>query len=243
MSYFRDYFPRTRVIVGVRHPVWWFQRQVLFVSSQRLVGSIIPHRCQNFAFRSFYNYRIREERPMPPPLECRGACERKHYSVCTHNAYFHVFLAQLGRTRGNTQKERDLLSTDGRPFHTSVLRPAMANNIFLYEQTQLSGYNEPEIAKALRLDLSKFLAISPPLPSLDDAREVPHARDISRDNVIDICQPDYQILREELTMIGRDASEWILEYFVNQPNVVVSSPEYFAKALESWKEDPCVQTN
>jgi hypothetical protein len=164
-------------------------------------------------------------------------------SVCTHNAYFHVFLAQLGGTRGKTKKERDLLRTDGRPFHVAVLEPGMTNQIFLYEQTQLSGHHEPAVAEALRLDLSNFLDVSPPLPSLKTRGEVHHTRDTEPDNVIDICQPDYQILREELVMIGRDASEWILEYFVNQPNVVVSSPEYFANALESWKEDPCVQSN
>jgi hypothetical protein len=39
--------------------------------------------------------------------------------------------------------------------------------------------------------------------------------------------------------IAKPASEWIRTYFMQSPEVVVSSPEFFNELLLEWMEDPC----
>lgn len=81
---FRDYWPQTKLIIGLRHPVWWFQ--------------------------SIYNYRIQTEpdsivNQIPPMHEfanisniqngTNGGCIR---GICLQRANMHMFLALMGKT-------------------------------------------------------------------------------------------------------------------------------------------------
>lgn len=140
LNHFRDYFPKTRLIVGLRHPVWWFQ--------------------------SFYNFRIRfGEEKMPPPETLIGACSREAIDVCTDNSNFHAGLAGLGLTNRSTSREKQLLST--RIQRRRPATPGLVHNpIFLYEQAQLDVGRDAHVAEALRQDLSAFLGLDSPLPPL-----------------------------------------------------------------------------
>ena len=226
----RDYFPKTKLIVGLRHPVWWFQ--------------------------SFYNYRIRDGLSIPPPLDCRGPCQKENWKVCTHNAYFHLFLAQLGQTPVTTRDEKNLLchydveTLQSLPFNLTRLSAPAPHSIFLYDQTQLDGRKAPDIAEAFRQDLSSYLGLATPLPSLQEATQLIYGRERqgnrtnNTDNagniIIDICDAQYQILRDELVLIGKDVAEWIVRYFLPlSHHVHVSSPNFFRKSLNAYQTDPC----
>jgi hypothetical protein len=39
--------------------------------------------------------------------------------------------------------------------------------------------------------------------------------------------------------VGISASKWIRQYFLDQPDVIVSSRERFEEILLTWLEDPC----
>jgi hypothetical protein len=57
--------------------------------------------------------------------------------------------------------------------------------------------------------------------------------------IIDICDERYGLVRAELMKNAIAASRWIREYFLESPDVTVSSPEYFRSLLEGWMTDPC----
>lgn len=232
LTHLRDYFPNTKLIVGLRHPVWWFQ--------------------------SFYNYRIREERPIPGPHECRGPCEEEHIATCTYNAYFHLHLAQMGQT-ARTEPEKLLLrhydpQNDNQPlpYDLAVLNPPAPHSVFLYDQNQIDGRKVPEIAETFRRDMSAYLGVSPMLPSLQQATQLTYenrtetaqekqTRKLIESKLINICNPEFQHMRNELVKVGSDAADWILNYYMPLPNVHVSSPDYFRKVLEEYKSDPCLK--
>eukprot|EP00977_Amphora_coffeiformis_P023336 scaffold13016_cov154-Amphora_coffeaeformis.AAC.9 len=175
----REYFPKTKLIIGIRHPVWWFQ--------------------------SFTNYRIRHDVDIPSPMQSRGPCRKVNANACTYNAYFHV---------------------------------------------QIDGQKVPKVAEALREDLSAFLELDTLLPSLETAQprvhednstaaDPNHFRRRREREVVNICEPQYKELRDELVLVGRDAAEWIETYFMPLPNVIVSSPDYFRQVLSTYQADPC----
>lgn len=181
-------------------------------------------------------------------MQCRGKCHREHQSVCTYSAYFHLFLAQMGYTSLSTSQETNLLrhydvnTLEPMPFDLKSLQPSMPHDVFLYETTQIDGSKVPHIAETFRQDLSNYLELETPLASLSSAQPVSHgSTDETKlvGEIIDICDARYQPLREELVLIGRDAAQWILRYFIALPNVHVSSPDFFRHVLDGYGSDPC----
>lgn len=119
------------------------------------------------------------------------------------------------------------------------LDPPMPNQLFLYETSQIDGQQHPEVAEQFRQDLSDFLGLNQLLTSLSNATVEPMGLSSSPLNTFDICQDEYQPLRDDLVEIGQKASTWILNHFVPLDQVRISSPEYFYTMLEGWKVDPC----
>lgn len=60
---------------------------------------------------------------------------------------------------------------------------------------------------------------------------------------VSICSSENQLLRHKLVAIGIEASNWILQYFITLPEIMISSPDFFRQTLEQWKHDPCVPQN
>jgi hypothetical protein len=205
LAHLREHFSKTRLIIGVRHPVWWFH--------------------------SLYNFRIKRGGDLPPPKALIGACRPEFLDVCTDGANFHANLASLGLTNRSSSREKDLLSTKAQLRR--ALKPALSNSIFLFEQTQLDAVRDPDVAEALRQDLSSYLGLRTPLSPLTRAYQPPS------DARFSICEPQYAALRQELVRVGKAASSWILEFFLVQPTVAVSSRTEFERLLREWGEDPC----
>jgi len=228
------YFPTAALIVGLRHPVDWFE--------------------------SFYNYRAEYNRTLAPADEMIGACtsempieERRKflraggmpsYGVCTDGARFHVHLSMLGKTNVSNPLERELLFGNIPPdtrwytYRLPFLAP-LPNKVFLYDASQLSDDNATRL-DVFKDDLGKFLGLKRPIgppparESLEEANYNPY-----RKFPLDICRPQYDELRSALLQHGRMASTWIRTYFIPHPDVTVSSPEHFAQHLSTWEEDPC----
>ena len=145
------------------------------------------------------------------------------------------------------EEERILLRRhDGPAFDPSsvdlvALQPPAAHSIFLYDISQLNGDQFPEVAEALRDDLSKYLELETLLPSLSQAQPAKHTANTSSTSVgeIDICDSQYKSLRQELVLMGRDAAEWMIQFFLDLPNVHVSSTDFFRQALDNYQKDPC----
>ena len=138
------------------------------------------------------------------------------------------------------------------PYDLTVLDPPAPHSVFLYDQNQIDGRKAPEIAETFRRDMSSYLGVSPMLPSLQQATQLSYEnttesaqetqrRTIMESKLINICNSEFDDMRNELVKVGSDAADWILNYYMPLPNVYVSSPEYFRQVLQEYKSDPCLK--
>jgi hypothetical protein len=204
------YFPNVRVIVGVRHPVLWFE--------------------------SFYNYRHLEGHHLLPAQELIGNCwnlgpTEKVRSVCTERAKFHNHLARLGKTSMQSAEERQHFSADVQ--NVSYAHGFSSTKVFLYDMAQLDDKNQDR-SDILLEDLRSFLRVTKPFPPM-----VEEPKAVSNATRIDICDVEYDHLREVLLDTGVKASRWIRRVFVHAEGVTVSSPDFLDQLLAKWEEDPC----
>lgn len=188
LNNYRSFFPETKFIVGVRNPIRWFE--------------------------SFYNFRINNEFPMPPPQELIGKCRKLNKGLCTDRANFAKHLSNIESSR----------------------------KVFLYDMNQLQ--NKQLIDVFLR-DLQEFLGLETQLG--DPMMHVkPGRKPMSKEHEeelmskkIDICEDQYSRLRLLLKDQASASAQWILDNFLSNPNVKVSSPGYFKSLLQHWHNDPC----
>ena len=221
-----EHWPSTKLIVGLRHPIPWFQ--------------------------SLYNFKAKRYNDTPNALQLIGECmqdmdpsERAIHQakvgsfdrgVCTDLARYHVHLSLLGKTNVTEPRQDRLL---GPRRVTMASRAPLHHPVFLYEAEQLSDSNEGRF-RQFKFDLEQYLGLPEPLglppgSDSDEANSNPH-----KHFPLDICRPKYNRLRAELLRHGAAASTWILDYFLDLPSVHVSSPEYFRTLLQSWHVDPCL---
>jgi hypothetical protein len=149
--------------------------------------------------------------------------------VSTGEAKFHVNLDNLGKT-ARTPAELSLL---GGGRHQYL--PRAKNPVFLYELNQLHDSNATRTDRYL-VDLQRYIGLQRPLSANNDK---PEKHDELIPGIIDICDVRYRLVRAELMENAIAASRWIREYFLESPDVTVSSPEYFRSLLEGWMTDPC----
>lgn len=105
---YAKYFPRTKLIVGIRHPVLWFE--------------------------SLYNFRVSNVpwKKMLPTSKLTKGCPSGSQGVCAWRANFHDFLARLGKTPLSSPSELNFLSLSLKPVQSNV------GPVFLYDMSQLS---------------------------------------------------------------------------------------------------------
>jgi hypothetical protein len=208
---YRRYFPKTKFIIGLRHPVLWFE--------------------------SFYNHRIQNEFPMPPPGRLIGSCKKSHKSVCTDRANFAKHLSQIEPSR----------------------------QVFLYDVSQLYDDNdnikhdnngvkavESSTTKdglvrgdQFRQDLEDFLQLQIPLKGKiahvrpgRKAMSAEHQQELNSKKIT-ICDPEHEDVRRRLQQHATESATWIESVFLANPNVKVSSLSFFLQILSTWHHDPC----
>ncbi|CAB9528585.1 expressed unknown protein [Seminavis robusta] len=231
---YQTFFPKTDFMVGLRHPVLWFE--------------------------SFYNFKVDIGRPMKPAETLTGRCYRQHQGVCTFRGNFHLFLANLGKT--NILSNPAEMALIPREYHKNVQPIPLQGRIFLWEVSQLQ--TDQELLRnnnnhssvflqqqykhsnlQFRQDLQQFLRLDDPLPEMikiKPGKQHPNNQIAQRvsANKIDICQPRYEELREILMRQSKLAATWIREYFLDAPGVYVSQKEHFSQViLKRWEQDPC----
>lgn len=134
----RRHFRRARLIVGVRHPVKWFE--------------------------SYYNFRNRHPRspsPLPDADELIGKCVAEGQGVCTSRGAFHQNLAMFGKT--NVSAEQEWLHLPEKYERSSPID----NLVFLYDVAQLYDSNASRVDR-FKLDLQHFLGLEEPLVDATD---------------------------------------------------------------------------
>ncbi|CAB9513445.1 unknown protein (Partial), partial [Seminavis robusta] len=184
MAYIQKYWPQTKLIITVRHPVLWFQ--------------------------SLYNFLVNEMGRSQKFLRHTSLIGGPHKNTAyahTGKGEFHAILSLLGKTPLNTPQELELLQgflqEDELEQYWPPPTPGLPNPIFFLDTSQMSDSNETRAAQ-FRYDLQDFLGLQQPLPP------VPHVRPGKDRNVdeslkMDICAPENDVLRAELMRISRKA--------------------------------------
>ena len=212
---FSEIYPGVKkLIIGVRHPVKWFE--------------------------SFYNFRANNSNGKYPPAESKIGSGGGPKDVTTHRARFHDMLAQLGKTALTSKDEIQLLRDDFQ-FKTVTYSPVQ---VFLYDVNQLYA---SDIESTFLKPLQQFLGLKLSLPK---PPHVTPGKNITGELLrrveklkIDICDSRYDELRGVLVENGRQAQQWIIDYFLNSTDVFVPSQQSFEESLRRWATDPCLEND
>ncbi|KAL3803153.1 hypothetical protein HJC23_003428 [Cyclotella cryptica] len=206
---------QARLVVGVRHPVLWFQ--------------------------SFYNYRVAEnylypelykDSPIPSPF---GLNSTHHWRECsTAYAKYEIFLKQLAKVSLTADEMLQMLRSDRLWKKRFSVNPF---KVFIYSSDQLQDTNTTRQSQ-FRHDLKEFLRLDTPLIDFNSVPKV-NANTEYYPEYIDICQPKYARIKNALLKSGKETSEWILKKFIKSSDVVVSNREFFRANLRTWGVDPC----
>jgi hypothetical protein len=204
---------------------------------------------------------------MPHPNTLTGKCYKSSLNVCAFRGNFHLFLSSLGKT--NMARDPDEYQYVAEPYRRSI-HPVFSQNmsssssssskIFLYEVSQLQSDDDGSskvdgnatttgTSRELqfRRDLQHFLQLQQPLTTPMIWFKPGRARTAEflvqvKKRQMDICHNEYTPLRTILQQQAYNASQWIRRFFIQHPDVTVSSPDYFANViLASWERDPCIE--
>ena len=111
----------------------------------------------------------------------------------------------------------------------SQIIPDQSNPVFLYEIRQI---HNSITAQEFSIDIQQYIQINEALPKISSYTQ-------SKTRAINICDSQHENVRRVLVEHGRDATDWIKQYFAKSPNVIISAPELFFDLLEDWRSDPC----
>jgi hypothetical protein len=56
---------------------------------------------------------------------------------------------------------------------------------------------------------------------------------------VNICDVIHKERRQKLVKWGKQTAEWILNWFLKNPDVHVANPTHFDEIMESYGKDPC----
>jgi len=213
-----EHYPKTKLFVGLRHPVKWFE--------------------------SFYNYRIQNGLDLPPAQELEFI-RTSSRGVSIERANFHSSLVRFGKTPLD-ETEMEFFSYDKNVLRDMTEhRPTKkANPIFLYDTDQLGDKNGTRSLQ-LREDIQAFLNLNESMPSVlhySPGHKVNETEQIKIDSKkIHICEQNYAEHRQKLLVVGERVARWVEDYFLKSSDVVLSDREHFLEILSSYSKDPCLQ--
>ena len=202
----------TRLIIGLRHPVLFFQ--------------------------SFYNYRVMEHyhrnrtTPIPSPFELTDGSEKTFNDVHVAYARYDIFLMQLAKVPLNPSELNRMMRSD------EVWPKRISPNpfqIFIYTDTQLKQGN----TSTFSIDLQHFLKLELPLPDMKSQQRANVGASNPFPETINICDAQFDDIRNELLQYGKESSRWISEKFIESKDVTVSDKTFFIESLRTWGDDPC----
>jgi hypothetical protein len=229
LDYWSNVFPTTKLIVGIRHPVRWFE--------------------------SLYNFRVqnsREPETFPHPTTLIGKCYKGNRHTCTDMGDFFLFLRSLGKTLPVNGTGGDSSITEfeqkmykGNKIPRNLRR--IPNPVFLFDVSQLNDDNATRSTQFSQ-DMQDFLELKTPLPGMPHVKPgKTHADEeqliIRETRKIDICDDEYIALRKVLMRMARVSATWIREHFLplakTDDSVVISLPDHFDQIMIRWMGDPC----
>ena len=207
------------IIVGVRHPVLFYQ------SFWNMIKDFDKNR--NKTPYDFLDHCRENDR------FCNLECPRRQL-VCLHKTRFHLPLARAGKTFLSNQ-ERELLAPDDKDGGLKLTNHHIKNPIFLYELSEIKeDYMWSKLASLLRVQS---------IPH--DIHEGSHEnREASKDR-INICDPEYDNFRALIMPNAYNMSIWFCNYLVpaaknESQNMYMANPDRFCDIVKDYRKDPCI---
>mmetsp|Transcript_32973 Transcript_32973/g.72318 ORF Transcript_32973/g.72318 Transcript_32973/m.72318 type:complete len:442 (+) Transcript_32973:129-1454(+) len=209
---YERFFGRTKLIVGIRSPISFFN--------------------------SFYNFRAVNTpwKDLLPTSELANRCIPGSLGICGWRASFVDFLYKLGKTPGSFD-ERKLLE-----LHLDRVRKVGDVFIYELGQLSDTNETRArqfrnDLGKFLGLQ-----GEMPPIPHVNTLGRFDYIsewREEGHQRKINICDEEHEFVRSILQDKTERTSKWMREYFLESKEVVVSSPDYMTEILDGWMKDPC----
>lgn len=207
--------PQTKLIVGVRHPVFYFE--------------------------SYYNYRVTElhtkmytnkvkKAPVPPIETLNGS--NVWLGVNTRMARFEVFLSQLGKTNMTVTEIENLKSAPQMAVVPNSFK------VFLYSLEQMDDDNTT-LKQNFQNKLESFLGLKRPLNIGHENDNLKIVEKNLYNDTINICDTKYDELRNELVSQGIESQRWLRDKFLKSADVTVANRRHFLQTIQAWMYDPC----
>jgi len=220
LTKFSKYLPKTKIIIGIRHPILWFQSFWNMQATNHIsfYQSITPYTLTKTCANA--------------PI-CTNFCNKQLF--CVHRSRFHIALAQMGKTP-LSQDEYSLLAPNDFDGGPKIQNFHIRNPIFLYEQTQLTQeYFWDELSTFL--DYPNATTIShDQIARARGKKENKNRTDINR---LDVCQEENDSLRQLMMPYAYEISQWTCRYFIQSKDVYVANPTKFCEILKEFEKDPC----
>jgi hypothetical protein len=201
-----------KIIVGVRHPVSWFQ--------------------------SYYNYRGTEMHDknvvIQPPAAESLTGSKSWMGVSTDGARFELGLMQLGKIEIDC-KDLLVLGGSGRRVFPSSF------SVFLYSIDQLEDTND-ERSKIFRHDLQTFLGLENIIEEIPRSNVNHFTGKSRHPETINICDSKYKRLRSVLLKNANRSNKWIRSKFIHHMDVTVGGRSHFLRIIDGWQSDLCPTT-
>jgi hypothetical protein len=205
--------PHARLIVGVRHPISFFQ--------------------------SYFNYRVTEvhqrnlSEKIPPPESLIG--EKSWKDVSTDAARYDLFLKQLGKTNLTVSQFGDFVGRS----HMGVRPNTM--KIFLYSLDQIEDKDDTRVS-SFRSEIQSFLQLKAPISPFTHENKNQFVGRKGYPETINICESRFSELRNILTRHGSTTEKWVTNEFMKSNEVFVANRDHFLSTIRGWSIDPCIDS-
>ena len=200
--------PKTRLLVGIRHPVLWFQSFYNMQMSNSVRGG-----------SRYQNMSIFDELPHVDRNRNKWGCITGEL-FCVARSKFYLPLASLGKTSPMSDKEIKLLLSNDYKNDKRILTKSqyIRNPILLYEQQQPSEeYFWNDVCNYLYINRSSLPEMvdytsDSQNKTLDEMTS--HEKTKSKKRKFNICHKDRDPLRKLLLPISYNIYIWLTEYFI-----------------------------
>lgn len=212
---YKKYFHKTKLIIGLRHPVLWFE--------------------------SMYNFNVRNLNKMPQTHNLKK-CVRGSHGVCASRMNLADFMSWLNKTPlGPDEKQFMTSDKDNNAKRIGRVGQVFLYEVNQLESDEKGIAEAFRRDLAQFLDIQRKLPKLPHISTAGSLDFIPGVSKYSKQFTIDICDEVHSMIRSELMEKARMSSTWITRYFLKSKEVHVSSKEYFVKQLKRWNEDPCIE--
>ena len=213
---YERFFERTKLIVGIRSPISFFN--------------------------SFYNFRAVNTpwKDLLPTKKLAKRCIPGSLGICGWRASFVDFLYKLGKTPGSSE-ERKLLE-----LHLDRVKKVGNVFIYELGQLSDANTTRSTQFRQDLGDFLGLQGEMPPIPHVNTLGRFDYIdawREEAHQRKIDLCDKEHEFARAVLQDKTERTSKWLREYFLKSEEVIVSSPDYMTEILEGWMKDPCLATD